>query len=433
MSYRFDLDDVAFLRSAAGLDALAATEPLQLTEASRLADVKTVRAHTGERFAGAVLETAMLRRRAAAKLDDPGRWLLTADSLQQATPSAVARHRASRLAGRDVHDVTCSTGTDLIELARTARRAVGSDLDPIRLAMATHNLADVPVPPARADGQDLAGVPVQLVPADEHNLAGLPAEPVRTGGHNLEVQLVRADALHPVTRGAVVFADPARRDEAGRRRWRASDFAPPLNELATVHSGRDLVVKCAPGLDFGLTPWAAEVELVSLDGDVREACLWSAGLATPGVWRRATVLHSTGPAPWTITDTDDDTCPVREPGEWIVNPDGAVVRAGLVRQYAARHGLGQLDAQIAYLTGDTPPPGTRAFRVIEHGHFTEKALRATLRRLTAGSVEILVRGLDVDPNALRPRLRLRGPASYTVILTRIGHTPTAFICQPVRF
>jgi hypothetical protein len=391
VSYSFNLDDVAFLRSAAGLDALAATEPLQLTEATRLADVKTVRAHTGERFAGAVLETAMLRRRALSKLDGAGEWLLTAEALQQATPSAVARHRASRLAGRDVHDVTCSIGADLIELARTARRAVGSDLDPVRLTMATYNLAGLPV------------------------------------------QFVRADALRPCTRDAVVFADPARRDEAGRRRWRATDFAPPLDELATVHTGRDLVVKCAPGLDFDITPWAAEVELISLDGDVREACLWSAGLATPGVRRRATVLHATGPAPWTIIDTDDDTCPVREPGEWIVNPDGAVVRAGLVRQYAARHGLGQLDARIAYLTGDTPPPGTRAFRVIEHGHFTEKALRAALRRRTAGSVEILVRGLDVDPNALRPRLRLRGPASYTVILTRIGHTPTAFICQPERF
>jgi hypothetical protein len=422
VSYRFNLDDIEFLRSAAGLDALAATEPLKLTEASRLADVKTVRAHAGERFAGVVLETAMLRRRAAAKLDDAGRWLLTAEALQQATPSAVARHRASRLAGRDVHDVTCSIGADLIELARTARRAIGSDLDPVRLAMATHNLADLPV---HAEGHNGVGLPAQAVRSDRLNLADLP------------IQLVRADALRPCTRDAVVFADPSRRDEAGRRRWRATDFAPPLDELAAVYSGSDLVVKCAPGLDFDLTPWAAEVELVSLDGDVREACLWSAGLATPGVRRRATVLHSaalhsTGVASWAITDADDDTCPVREPGQWIVNPDGAVVRAGLVRQYAARHGLGQLDARIAYLTGDTPPPGTRAFRVIEHGHFTEKTLRATLRRLTAGSVEILVRGLDIDPNALRPRLRLRGPASYTVILTRIGHTPTAFICQPKR-
>jgi hypothetical protein len=44
-------------------------------------------------------------------------------------------------------------------------------------------------------------------------------------------------------------------------------------------------------------------------------------------------------------------------------------------------------------------------------------------------VEILVRGLDVDPNALRPRLRLRGSQAFTVVLTRIGRTPTAFVCR----
>lgn len=390
MGYRFDLEDARFLCSTAGADALAAAGALPLTGESRLRDVRAVRRLVGERFAAAVLETAVLRRRAVSKLDGAGGWLLTDAALQQATPSAVARHRAARLAGRDVHDVTCSIGADVVELAGTARRVVGSDLDPVRLAMAAHNLV--------------------------------------AGGAGPGVLLARADALAPVTVGSVVVADPARRDDAGRRRWRVADFVPALDELATVYSGRALAVKAAPGMDFALVPWAAEVELVSLDGDVREACLWSTEVATPGVRRRATVLRSEGPQ-WTITDAESDDCPVRAPGEWIVNPDGSVVRAGLVRHYAARHGLGQLDPRIAYLTGDTPPPGVRAFRVIEHGHFTEKALRAALRRHDAGAVEILVRGLDVDPDALRRRLRLRGQASLTTVLTRIGNTPTAFVCH----
>jgi hypothetical protein len=106
-----------------------------------------------------------------------------------------------------------------------------------------------------------------------------------------------------------------------------------------------------------------------------------------------------------------------------------VVRAGLVRHYAARHGLAQLDPHIAYLTGDAPPPGIRAFQVIEHGHYSEKTLRAVLRRHRIGRLEILVRGLDVDPNTLRPRLKLSGDAEATVVLTRIGHTPTAVLCR----
>ncbi len=66
-------------------------------------------------------------------------------------------------------------------------------------------------------------------------------------------------------------------------------------------------------LDREAVPWAAEVELVSLDGGVREAALWSPGLATRGVRRRATVLSSTGPA-WTVTDAEPDDAAVREPG-----------------------------------------------------------------------------------------------------------------------
>lgn len=373
-----------YLRTASFAEVAA----LPLTPASLLADVATARRLLGDR-AGSVVETVLLRRKAESKLDSPDRWLLTDQALQQATPMPVARHRAARFAGRDVHDVTCSVGVDLVALAGVAGRCVGSDLDEVRVAMARHNCT-------------VAGV-----------------SPV----------VARADALRRVTVGTAVFADPARRDAAGRRRWQPADFVPPLDELASVYKGRDLAVKCAPGLNFAELPFTGEVELVSLDGQVREACLWARGLAGPS--RRATVLR-TGSPTWTVTSDDPDDCVVREPGEWLVDPDGAVVRAGLVRHYAARHGLGQLDERIAYLTGDTPPPGIRAFRVLEHGHYSEKSLRQTLRQHEIGRLEILVRGLDVDPNTLRPRLKLRGPAEATVVLTRIGRTPTAFLCRAER-
>ncbi|MDT8915729.1 THUMP-like domain-containing protein [Amycolatopsis sp. PS_44_ISF1] len=388
MAYGFSSEDVAFLRSGAGRAALLAASTLPLTDATRIADVGAVRRSVGELRAAAVLETVVLRRKSAAKLADADEWLLTGDALQQASATPVARHRASRLAGRDVHDVTCSVGADLVELARVAHRTLGSDVDAVRLEMARHNASAAGVAPG----------------------------------------IVRADALAPVSRGAVVVADPARRDAAGRRTWKPADFRPPLDGLVDAYPGRPLSIKCAPGLDFSIVPWAEEVELVSLDGAVREACLWR-GLSE-GVSRRATVLRSDG-ARWTLTDAEPDEIPAREPGEWIVDPDGAVVRAGLVRHYAARHGLWQLDERIAYLTGDTPPPG-RAFRVLEHGPFTEKALRSTLRRLEVGRLEILVRGLDVDPDALRRRLKPRGHAESTVVLTRIGRSPFAFVCRAER-
>jgi len=366
---------------------------LPLADASLLADIAGVRARFGERTA-ALVETVRLRRKAAAKfagLDVSG-WLFTDEALQQATAAVVARHRAQRLAGQRVHDATCSVGTELAALRETAASLLGSDLDPVRLAMARHNLGP-------------------------------------------EVSLCRADALHPVSRDTVVVLDPARRS-GGRRRFNPQDYSPPLDALAQAYRGRATVVKCAPGIDFDAVRqlgFDGEVEVVSAGGSVREACLWAAPLAQPGVRRRATVLDRGDAPDEVLTDADPEDCGVGPPGRFIVDPDGAVVRAGLVRHYAARHGLWQLDPDIAYLTGDRLPAGVRGFEVVEQLPMREKVLRQSLSALDCGPLEILVRGVDVDPDALRKRLRPTGSTALTMVVMRIGAGPAsraaAFVCR----
>ena len=331
-----------------------------------------------------------MRRKAVAKLGRLGHvseWLFTDDALQQATAEPVARHRATRLAGAVVHDATCSIGTELAALRCTAALVIGSDIDEVRLAMARHNVPDV--------------------------------------------ALCRADALHPVSRDAVVLLDPARRS-GGRRRFDPRNYMPPLDALLDVYRGRATVVKCAPGIDFDVVRqlgFDGEVEVTSAGGSVREACLWSAELATPGVRRRANVLHRGE----VVTDAEPDDCPTRPPGRWIVDPDGAIVRAGLVRHYAARHGLWQLDPEIAYLSGDELPAGVRGFEVLDELPLREKALRQALSERECGQLEILVRGVAVDPDALRRRLRLAGRASLSLVITRIGtgaaERTSVFLCR----
>ncbi|BDT98289.1 class I SAM-dependent methyltransferase [Nocardia sputorum] len=402
MGYRFTRDDVGYLGSAIGWDALAEVGQLDLTPATHLRDLERVRRAHGDR-AAALIETVRLRRRAAAKLLDAGQWLFTDDALQQATPTLVARQRAERLAGRTVHDITCSIGAELVELARVCPAVLGSDLDEVRLAIAAHNLG-----------------PRRLGAGEWSSLATGPSEEARN------VLLARADALRPSSRDTVIIADPARRAD-GRRTHDPAKLQPPLPDLLAAYTGRDLAVKCAPGLDFDRLDWSGEVEVVSLDGSVREACLWSSGLAERGVGRRATVLSSKGGG-WTISDAEPDDIEERAPGQWIIDPDGAVVRAGLVRHYAAKNDLWQLDPRIAYLTGDTVPEGVRGFRILDRMDFREKALRAELHRRDCGPLEILARGVDIDPDALRARLKPRGTRPHTLVITRIGRAATVFVC-----
>ncbi|MGA8545142.1 MAG: class I SAM-dependent methyltransferase, partial [Mycobacterium sp.] len=259
----FGLHDVAYLTSEAGCTALSVVDGLPLTD--RVAEIDALRKQFGERTP-ALVETSLLRRRAADKLPGTGGWLFTDEALQQASAAPVASHRAQRLAGRVVHDVTCSIGTELAALRDSAARVLGSDIDPVRLAMAQHNLVGA-------------------------------------------VDLCRADALRPVTRDTVILADPGRRG-GGRRRFNPRDYQPALDRLFDVYRRRELVVKCSPGIDFDAVlnlGFDGEIEVTSYRGSVREACLWSTGLAERGVRRRASILDRGEQ----ITDSEPDDCPVR--------------------------------------------------------------------------------------------------------------------------
>lgn len=386
--------------SAAEVAAIAAhpewlheADQLALTKKSLIADSAHLREHCGE-FGRAVLEVAASRRSAAAKL--PGDWIFSSEAAQQATPFVVATARARRLAQlgvKAVADVTCSIGTEVAAIDRAGLTVVGSDLDSARLTMARHNV-----------GKDI---------------------------------FVQADALQPVFDAPVIVADPARR-AGGRRITNPEDLLPPLSALISAWQGRELAIKCAPGLDF--SEWSGEVALTSVDGSVKEACLYTPGLAgvTDGrpVTRSAMVIQAVDKhKPLELSaahvQTYDDTMPddidVRPAGRYIIDPDGAIVRAGLVRHFAAAHGLWQLDERIAHVSGDVLPQGIAGFEVIEQVGL--KQVRKALAALGCGSAEILVRGVDVNPDVLRKQWKLKGSRALAVVVTRIGRSATAFICQ----
>jgi hypothetical protein len=394
MAFRLSVDLVQFLTSAEGVAWLERAAELPLTPASHLADLTYLRRRLPPQRAAAVLEQARLRARAASRFERAGQMLFTDAGLQQSTHPLVAAHRAGRFAGRAwAADLGCGLGGDTLALARVAGAVLALERDPVRLLCARHN--------------------------------------ARVHGVGERVLFVRADALAPpfdVPRLAL-FADPGRRTAAGRRTFRAQDYEPPLEPLwERLRGAGGLAIKVAPGIPYEALPWVDEVELVSLQGQVREAVLWCGYLATPGVSRRATLL----PSGATVTDAQPaEDCPVRAAGRYLYEPDGAVIRSGLVQQVGAALGLWRLDELIAYLSGDEPlaSPWVQGFEVEETLPFGLKPLRRRLGQLGVGVLEIKKRGLALDPDAFRRRLKLSGSESKTLILTRLQGRPLAFICR----
>ena len=220
------------------------------------------------------------------------------------------------------------------------------------------------------------------------------------------------------------FVDPARR-RGGRRELRTDLSEPPLGWCVELADRVPAVgIKAAPGLPRELAPPGWELEFVSLAGDLKEAALWSPALATARV--RATLL----PGGHTLLPEPGPEVPCAQSGGYLLDPDPAVTRAGLVQELARSHGAWKLDPEIAFLSLDTPArtPFARALRIEESLPWNLKSLRATLRRLDVGAVDVRKRGSPVDVEELRRRLRLDGSRRATVVLTRLLGKPWALVC-----
>lgn len=334
-----------------------------------------------------------LRHRARDKFGDlAASMYFTPDGLEQSTRLRVAEHRAARVAAAapaSVLDLGCGIGGDLVAFARAGLTAAGVDRDPLRVAVASANLAALGV-----------GGAVQVADAESLDLAGF----------------------------GVVFADPARRTPRGRV-FDVDAYAPPWSFVQGLLA-RPSVVKVAPGIPHDLVPPGVEAEWVSDAGALKEASLWSPQLATTR--RRATVIRPAGLATLTAEDDPGDRS-VHAPQRFLYEPDAAVIRAGLVTAVAAGVNGALLDEHIAYVTSAEPfsTPFARTFELLEQLPFKEKLLRAALRERGVGRLTIKKRGVDVVPEELRQRLSLRGDEEATVVLTRVAGKGTALLVRPL--
>jgi SAM-dependent methyltransferase len=358
-----------------------------------LAVSERMRDHHDAAVVAAALTQITLRRKAAAKLGDrAARLFFTPDGLEQATHGLVADRRAARLreAGvRSLLELGCGIGADLMAFAAAGLEVVALDRDPVAAALARANL--------RVLG--LTGT-VEVGEARKRDRSGFDA----------------------------VFADPGRRTGRGRV-FDPEAFSPPWSFVEDLLTGT-AVVKAAPGIPHEAIPAGVEAEWVSLDGQLREATLWSGGLARHS--RSATVMTTSG-APHTLTGQETPPVEVRPVGRYVYEPDDAVIRAHLVTAVADATAGWLLDPHLAYVSSDrlVDLPWARAFRVHEVLPYREKQLRAALRTRDIGPLTIKKRGVSIAPEVLRQRLGLRGRRPATLMLSRTPGSAVALLVEPL--
>lgn len=398
------------------------TEPLKLSERLRAEGHQPA-------VVSSVLTQLKLRTAAEAKFGPFVEQMLFTDAgLQQATPLKVAAHHARRFAHAGVDEV--------IDL--------GSGLGADALAIAG---LDIPVTAVEIDETTAAATTI--------NLMAFPHAKVEVADATQWVQDNPAAA--ETTRG--YWLDPARRKTSSQgtvRIFSPESFSPPLSfveELADL--GYALGVKLGPALAHDVVPTTAEAQWVSLHGNVIEAVLWFNMAQRSDVRRAALVIHGLGAAELTAPTDFGDSPQVPVSGidgatGYLYEPDGAVIRAGLVTDLMVEHFMDgdptdaaagrQLDEHIAYFCSDEHrhTPLATGYRIVEVLPYKIKMLRRYIKEQGVTRLDIKKRGMDVSPEELRRTLmqglNTKKPASgkhLTLVLTRVGDARYAIVVDPV--
>jgi len=379
-----------------------------------------------------VLSQSKLRARASTKFGPfAERMLFTEAGLEQATRLRVAALHAGRFQaaglGR-VADLGCGIGADALALAALDIDVTAVEIDAVTAAITAYNLA--PWPNATVVNADVA----RFRPgAGADDSVGATTNDSAADTDQSATSDATIDAIANTFDG--VYLDPARRasgHQHSSRLTNPADFSPSLDFAFALGERLPTGIKLGPGVDRELIPSDAEAQWVSVDHEVVELGVWFGAVARPGIRRAALVLGSHGSAELT-GPADSEDVETGGMGEYLYEPDGAVIRARLIGTLGRQLGASMLSDGIAYLssTSAVETPFASCFRVLESFPFDEKLLRKELAAREVGTLEIKKRGVDVDPAHLRKKLTPRGPESATLIVTRVAGKHVALLAERV--
>ncbi|KZK74857.1 MAG: hypothetical protein A3K90_09900 [Pelodictyon luteolum] len=342
----------------------------------------------------AMAEQISCRKKAAVKLPLLSRspLLYTARALEQASEERAASYMASLLKGTRVIDLSGGLGIDACFLSGSFEEVVHVERDVVLSAVACHNM-------------EVLG---------RRNVACLQGDS--------QEQL----ASFPDGYFDWIYVDPDRR-EGARRSIRLEEASPDVVSLhdMLLQKAQNVCIKASPALETSRLkerlPSLASVTVLSVDAQCRATLLMLHSQAPLEVERHAVCIRGADGDARRFTWRDTGERRVSdEVMEWLLEPDPAILNAGLEGVVAESCGLVFLNHSVGYLTAAHRPEGFpgRVFRVVEATLYSGKGFGKFLKRHGIEGAAIQRRDFPLSSDAIRARYRLKEDDRRFLFFTR---------------
>lgn len=237
----------------------------------------------------------------------------------------------------------------------------------------------------------------------------------------------------------LIFMDPARRDDCGRKTVQLEDCTPCVTTMLPdlIQRCRFLLVKLSPMLDIRVAlkalKYVCEVHVVSVDGECRELLLLLGGHCCGPVSFHCVNLGRR-PVAFCVQEAETVLPVVADvPLEYLYEPNASVLKAGVQDALCARFDVEKLHRNSNLFTAFRLVenfPG-RAFRVQACHDFSKQSLKSLQAQMTKAN--LTVRNFPSTVEQLRKRLKLKdGGDVYLFATTLSGERHVLLQCEKIK-
>ena len=316
-------------------------------------------------------------------------------SAEQCSSSATGRYKAdlaSRISGKGswaIADLTGGLGVDSWFFSQKAERVLYNEMQEV------------------------------LCRAAEHNFKVLDA-----GNISVSNGIARQGDIEKILDGFnpdIVYMDPARRGEGGRKVFLIEDCTPDvltLKDEIFVHT-RHILLKFSPMADITMAcsrlgSTCREVHVVASGGECKELLIWMDREWNDSYSITAVEIHNDGSlSEFTFSPSDEKAAaphlPDRQMSErWLFEPGKALMKAGAFNLISERFGIGKLGASTHYyiVEDEAKADGLKGhgkiFRIIGCSPLDKRSIRSAGKDYP--KAEVTARNIPMDTDTLRKKL-----------------------------
>ena len=278
------------------------------------------------------------------------------------------------------------------------------------------------------DSSDYVERNTELCRIAEHNFSML-----RLSGANV----VCADSSDFLERNAasydLIYLDPARRDDMGRKTVAIADCTPDVVQLQDrlMESSRYVVVKLSPMLDISaalsVLRHVMEIHVVSVRGECKELLFVQDSQYDGSPTYYASNLGLADEV-FSCTDEQRKRAPLRVAEEHVASasatclyePHASILKAGIQDVLCERYGVAKLHPMSNLFVSASPVqdfPG-RSFKIVASCGFNKKELRTMLDGVSKAN--ITVRNFPASVAEIRKKLRLAEGGDVYLFATTVA-------------